>query len=175
MMLDHKICWFWMKVTGHGRRSYMAILSIIVWAAMVATDLIIARADWVWIFDLCIAPLFMWYYFKYSRWLRSPEEGLSTIKISTVYYDIRGVSSYMFLTGFILITSTIFIGTVFFAPLQFFLTTICKFLFIFYFCVKSQSGPPQPDNTFWQQAKSKLKSLLDNNRVPQLVPLPVRI
>jgi energy-coupling factor transporter transmembrane protein EcfT len=173
--LDFKLCWLWMKITGHGRKSYMAILTTAVYLFMIWVDIMFTSSDWIWMVDIAFAPLYFWFYYKYARWLRNPAEGLSTVKLNNVYYDTREIAAFTFILIFCTIVTILSVGLVFTSPVHFMFNNLARILLVFYFCVKSQSGPPQPNNTFWQQAKSKLKSLLETQRAPQLVPLPVRI
>jgi len=170
--IDHKICHFWMRLTGHGRRSYFValctalILKNFVYNYFIKDYLISG-------FTIFLIGIYAFVCYLYSKWLRNPAIGLDTIEMKKVYYRIPMVRAYVFITCFHLALLLLLIPLVFSSPALLGANLIAMIIVNTIWCAYSQSGPPQPDNTFWQQAKSKIRSVLESNRKPVFTPIPV--
>lgn len=173
--LDNRCCTFWMKLTGHGRKSFLAFIIAIIYAWDFSSLWYIHPDSWKinLFFSLLILPLFLLQYHQYCKWLDDPGIGLDSVKVHNRYFNVGKVNSFIIVTALFACISIITIALIFVSPTIYMSDMMWKFLVITYFSSLSHSGPPQPDNTFWQHAKSKCKQLLENNRRPILQPLPV--
>lgn len=170
--IDHALCKFYMRLTGLGRKSYVCIIYCVLLVGILARTAI-ARDSIIYL--ILIIPLISWFLVMYLNWLKNPAEGLSTVKLDghEIYYELRAVTFFCIVTLYKLFIFIILLG-LWFSDWNYALYFYgLELLLQFFYAVRTNSGPPKPNNTFWQQAKSKVKSIIEANRRPVLIPIPL--
>jgi hypothetical protein len=178
VQLDWKLCNFYMKLTGKSRSSYFDVLGFSILASLGL--FYILMPDRGIIFPTLIIG--MWTFivvsdrFFYNKWLRNPSVGLRTVKIDSVYWNYAVYFScvlwicFQIFFGIINITSMILSRENLLADVLYNIWLLSVSLQA---VAKFTSGPPQPDNTFWQKAKSKIQAFSKGLKTPRLSPIPV--
>lgn len=171
--LDWKIAYWWMKITGKGRRSYFIIVGLIP-KLLLTIPISNAVSDSAGEFIVIYGFLSIFAFLavpQYFRWLRQPSIFLSTINLGhNVYIYTRAIKSFGILfavdVGYFVIMSLFGIWH-----------CIAALLYIigenWFYALRVTSGPPKPKgDTVWQSLKKKAKNLLPK---PQFTPVPVGV
>lgn len=171
LKMERLLCLGWMKVTGLGRRSFICVLGGVALLPNLLQTAITGKHISSTLIGVALITYFV---ITYLHWLRSPESGLDTVKMAEIgdfYLNLKAVIFFYIMTLLDVICVALMSVLIFYDPIAFGMGIAMLFLRHIFYAARTNSGPPKPNNTVWAAAKSKVKSLIEANRRPVLIPI----